>query len=170
MAGNNAGIVQGVFAVMAVLAYVVGFAIGLGAVTWVVLSEIMSTHLRSKAFGLFVSINWGCNLLIGLTTLTGLANYFILYHCWYFIFMLFSAINGLGGTEASMDDEVSEDSQKEGVAYLYIIFAILCIICTAFIYIVVPETKGLITYYFLLLSRNILKMYNSGAIDFIIFS
>lgn len=71
LGANDAGVVQGVFAVIAVLAYVVGFAIGLGAVSWVVLSEIMSTHLRSKAFGLFVSINWGCNLVIGLTTLTG---------------------------------------------------------------------------------------------------
>lgn len=71
LGANNAGVVQGVFAVIAVLAYVVGFAIGLGAVTWVILSEIMSTHLRSKAFGLFVSINWGINLIIGLTTLSG---------------------------------------------------------------------------------------------------
>lgn len=72
LGANGTGAVQGVFAVIAVLAYVVGFAFGLGAVSWVVLSEIMSTHLRSKAFGLFVSINWGSNLVIGLTTLTGI--------------------------------------------------------------------------------------------------
>lgn len=41
-----------------------------------------------------------------------------------------------------MDDEESEDSQKEGVAYLYIIFACVCIITTVFISISVPETKG----------------------------
>jgi SP family galactose:H+ symporter-like MFS transporter len=72
LGANDAGSIQGVLAVIAVLSYVIGFAVGLGAVSWVVLSEIMSTHLRSKAFGLFVSINWGCNLVIGLTTLTGM--------------------------------------------------------------------------------------------------
>jgi hypothetical protein len=55
------------------------------AVSWVVMSEVMTTHLRSKAFGLFVSINWGINLIIGLFTLT--------------------AIDGLGGTDTSIDDD-----------------------------------------------------------------
>jgi hypothetical protein len=41
-----------------------------------------------------------------------------------------------------MDDEESEDSQKRGVAYLYIIFAVMCIITSLFIYTTVPETKG----------------------------
>lgn len=72
LVANDAGVAQGVFAVISVLSYVIGFAIGLGAVTWVILSEIMSTHLRSKAYGLFVSINWGVNLIIGLTTISGL--------------------------------------------------------------------------------------------------
>ena len=76
--------VSGAIAVVAVLIFVFGFAIGLGAVSWVVMAgknfrrtfqeisnnilhqiEIMSTRLRSKAFGLFVSINWGFNLVIG---------------------------------------------------------------------------------------------------------
>ena len=78
LAANGTGALQGVLAVIAVLSYVVGFAIGLGAVSWVVMSEIMSTHLRSKAFGMFVSINWACNLVIGLLTLTGTENMLIL--------------------------------------------------------------------------------------------
>lgn len=41
------------------------------SVNWVVLSEIMSTRMRTKAFSLFVSINWGVNLVIGLLTLPG---------------------------------------------------------------------------------------------------
>jgi MFS family permease len=74
---------------------VIGYAVGLGAVSWVVLSEIMSQRLRSKAFGLFVSINWGINLVIGLLTLL--------------------AIDGLGGTEDSMDDDEKDDAQKKGM-------------------------------------------------------
>ena len=49
------------------------------------MSEVMTTHLRSKAFGMFVSINWGCNLIIGLFTLT--------------------AIDGMGGTDTHIDDD-----------------------------------------------------------------
>lgn len=52
------------------------------------------------------------------------------------------AIEGLGGTKSSMDDEETEDSEKEGVAYLYILFAVMCIITSIFIYVLVPETKG----------------------------
>jgi hypothetical protein len=55
----------------------------------------MSQRLRSKAFGLFVSINWGINLVIGLLTLL--------------------AIDGLGGTEDSMDDDEKDDAQKKGM-------------------------------------------------------
>lgn len=92
---NNVPTTQGVLAVLAVLLYVIGYAVGLGAVSWVVLSEIMSQRLRSKAFGLFVSINWGINLVIGLLTLL--------------------AIDGLGGTEDSMDDDEKDDAQKKGM-------------------------------------------------------
>lgn len=56
--------------------------------------------------------------------------------------MNFVAIEGLGGTKSNMDDEETEDSQKEGVAFLYIIFACVCIVTTLFIYTTVPETKG----------------------------
>lgn len=119
---NSLQTVQGILAVLAVLLFVIGFAVGLGAVSWVVLSEVMSQRLRSKAFGLFVSINWGINLVIGLLTLL--------------------AIDGLGGTKDSMDDDEKDDAQKRGVAYLYLIFGILCLLSLLFIMKYVPETKG----------------------------
>ena len=50
---------QGLIAVVGVLMFVTGFSIGLGAASWVVLSEIMPTKLRTKAVSLFLSINWG---------------------------------------------------------------------------------------------------------------
>jgi len=59
---DNDPVIQGVIAVVGVLMYVTGFSIGLGAASWVVLSEIMPTKLRTKAVSLFLSINWG-NLL-----------------------------------------------------------------------------------------------------------
>jgi MFS family permease len=62
-----------------VLIFVIGFAVGLGAVVWVLMSEILPTKLRAKAMSLFLSINWFFNFLIGFLTL--------------------SAINGLGNVE-----------------------------------------------------------------------
>ena len=65
------------------------------------MAEIMPTRLRTKAFGLFVSLNWGANLVIGLLTL--------------------SAIDGLGGVKSSMSDDETDNARKDGVSYLYFI-------------------------------------------------
>jgi len=57
-----------------VLTFMIGFAMGLGAVVWVLMSEIMPTKLRAKAMSLFLSINWFFNFLIGFLTLTAINN------------------------------------------------------------------------------------------------
>jgi MFS family permease len=113
---------QGVLAVVAVLVYVVGFAIGIGAVMWVMMCEILDQRVRSKAFGLFISINWGINLVIGLLTL--------------------SAIDGLGGLSSDMDDDEKSEAEKKGVAYLFVIFGGICFLSQVFIRFYVPETRG----------------------------
>ena len=114
--------IQGFIAVIAVLIYVAGFAIGFGAVVWTVMSEIMPTRLRMKAVSLFLSINWASNLVIGLVTL--------------------SAIDGLGGVRSDMDDDESENAQKTGVGALYLIFAGITATAIVFLHVLVPETKG----------------------------
>lgn len=86
------------------------------------MSEIMPTRLRMKAVSLFLSVNWGANLVIGLLTLT--------------------AIDGLGGVKDSMDDDETAAAEKNGVAYLYFIFAAFTVMCLFFLHIYVPETKG----------------------------
>ena len=55
----------------------------------------MPTRLRIKAVSLFLSVNWGANLIIGLLTLI--------------------AIDGLGGVSSHMDDEETADAQKKGM-------------------------------------------------------
>jgi hypothetical protein len=113
---------QGLLAVVAVLVYVVGFAIGIGAVMWVMMCELMDQRVRSKAFGLFISINWGINLVIGLLTL--------------------SAIDALGGLHSDMDDDEESEAEKRGVAYLFVVFGGICFLSQIFIRFYVPETKG----------------------------
>eukprot|EP01039_Chlorochromonas_danica_P012964 gene12964-14947_t len=112
---------QGDIAVAAVLVYVAGFAVSLGAVPWTIISEIMPTRPRVKAVSLFLSINWGANLLIGLLTLT--------------------AIDNLGGVKNGMDDDAQAQAETKGVGYLYMIFGILTAICIVFVHFLVPETK-----------------------------
>lgn len=113
---------QGILAVVLVLIYVIGFAIGIGAVMWVMMCEIMDQRVRSKAFGLFISINWGINLVIGLLTLT--------------------AIDALGGIHHDMDDDEESEAEKKGVAYVFAIFGGICFLSQVFIRWYVPETKG----------------------------
>lgn len=117
-----ADLIQGVIAVLAVLLFVAGFAIGLGAVCWTIMSEIMPTRLRAKAVSLFLSVNWAMNLVVSMLVLT--------------------AINGLGGVKGSMDDDEQKDAQKVGVGALYLIFAGITVMALFFMHFYVPETKG----------------------------
>jgi sugar porter (SP) family MFS transporter len=105
---------QGILAVLALLLFVCGFAIGLGAVAWVVMGEVVPTRVRSKANSLFVAENWGWNLILAST---------VLY-----------AINGLGGGD-------SDDDKKKGVAILYFIFCGVALLGVFFCF-TFPETKG----------------------------
>lgn len=116
--GSSSGIV----AVIALLIYVFGFAMGMGAVIWVMMSELLPTRVRTKAISLFLCISWGSNLIIGLVTLT--------------------AINVMGGVRDGMTDDEESHAEKKGVAFLYLFFAAMCLVANLFIYFYVPETKG----------------------------
>ena len=122
-AADSEPTVQGIIAVVAVLIFIAGFAIGLGAVVWVLMSEMMPDRLRVKAMSLFLSINWGANLIISLCTLT--------------------AIDGLGGAKTTMSDDERNAHEKKGVAYVYFIFMLVTIVCIAFVHLYVPETQGM---------------------------
>ncbi|KAM9382644.1 solute carrier family 2, facilitated glucose transporter member 12 [Phaethornis superciliosus] len=52
------------------LVYVAAFSIGLGPMSWLVLSEIFPGGIRGRAMALASSMNWAINLLISLTFLT----------------------------------------------------------------------------------------------------
>lgn len=111
---NDSPDAQGIIAVMALLLFVCGFAVGLGAVAWVVMGEVVPNRVRSKANSLFVAENWIWNLILAATVL--------------------SAITGLGGGD-------SDDDKKRGVAILYFIFCGVAILGVAFCF-TFPETKG----------------------------
>lgn len=106
---------QGALAIVGVLLYIAGFAVGPGVVLFVLLGELVPTAIRSKAFGTFMAANWTCALLLSLLTLT--------------------TIEGLGGGP-------SDAEKKHGAAIMYLIFGGICVLGLLVISAFVPETKG----------------------------
>ena len=71
-------------AVISMMAYVAFFAIGLGPIFWLLISEIYPVKIRSSTEGLAATFNWGSNLVVTLTFLTlvewmGASRTFLLY-------------------------------------------------------------------------------------------
>jgi sugar porter (SP) family MFS transporter len=71
-------------AVISMMAYVASFAIGLGPIFWLLISEIYPLRIRSSTEGLAATFNWGSNLVVTLTFLTlvqrfGASRTFLLY-------------------------------------------------------------------------------------------
>ena len=54
---------------LSLAAYVGFFAIGLGPVFWLLISEIFPLYLRGRAMGIATIANWGFNLLVTVTFL-----------------------------------------------------------------------------------------------------
>lgn len=59
----------GLIAVGSLTIYVASFAIGLGAVFWLLISEIYPLKIRGKAMSIATEVNWGSNLVVALTFL-----------------------------------------------------------------------------------------------------
>jgi SP family galactose:H+ symporter-like MFS transporter len=57
-------------AVISMMAYVASFAISLGPIFWLLISEIYPLKIRSTTEGLAATFNWGSNLVVTLTFLT----------------------------------------------------------------------------------------------------
>ncbi|KAF8933826.1 hypothetical protein BGZ47_010687 [Haplosporangium gracile] len=80
----------GVLVVVAVFLYTAAFAIGLGPIPWLLLSELLPTYALSSASAVATCVNWGTNFVIGLVFPSlnkGLGNG---------TFILFAAITAFG--------------------------------------------------------------------------
>ena len=60
----------GWIAVASLMVYVGSFAVGLGPVFWLMLSEIYPLRIRGRAMSVGTVANWGANLIVALTFLT----------------------------------------------------------------------------------------------------
>jgi len=59
-----------IIAMICIIIYIAFFAISLGPITWILLSEIFPLGIRGRAMGISVFINWVANYLVSLTLLT----------------------------------------------------------------------------------------------------
>ncbi len=95
---------RGWIAVASLMAYVGSFAVGLGPVFWLVLSEIYPLRIRGRAMSVGTAANWSANLIVALSFLTltevvGKAATFWLYAAvsigaWLFAFFLVPETKG----------------------------------------------------------------------------
>ena len=116
MGGGHLSVaMKGYVCVALVLIYVVGFAVGLGAVAWVYLAEVVPFRIRNRAMSLFSQEDWLWNLLIAALSL--------------------SAMEALGG---GTDDA----SAERGIAWLFLIFACMSILALVFTWCLLKESKG----------------------------
>ena len=60
----------GWFALLCLLVYIAGFAVGLGPVFWLMISEIFPLQMRGPAMAVCTMFNWGLNFAISYTFLT----------------------------------------------------------------------------------------------------
>jgi MFS family permease len=94
----------GWIAVASLMLYVGSFAVGLGPVFWLVLSEIYPLRIRGRAMSMGTIANWGANLVVAISFLTltrvmGKAATFWLYGvvsvgAWLFAFFLVPETRG----------------------------------------------------------------------------
>ena len=77
-----------ILSAIALTSYVAFFALGLGPLTWVILSEIYPSTLRGKAIAMALLINWGTNYLLALS-FADIMNYLGL-ELPFFLFLLIS--------------------------------------------------------------------------------
>lgn len=71
---NDYETTQGYLALIGCLVYIMGFAVGLGAMCWVVLKEVLPPHTVGKAYGVFILETWIWNFFISMFTLTWIEN------------------------------------------------------------------------------------------------
>ena len=68
VSGKSAALIW--VAVISMMVYVGSFAISLGPIFWLLISEIYPLKIRNSTEGLSAAFNWGSNLLVSLTFLT----------------------------------------------------------------------------------------------------
>jgi sugar porter (SP) family MFS transporter len=70
LGGNTLGHTASIVAVVSLVVYTGSFAIGLGPVFWLLISEIYPARIRGKSMSIASMANWGANFVVAVTFLT----------------------------------------------------------------------------------------------------
>lgn len=103
----------GLLSVISLMVYVGSFAIGLGPVFWLMISEIYPLRIRGRAMSTATIVNWGTNLVVAITFLSliqliGTPGTFWLYSIigiitWVFVYFLVPETKGKSLEEIEME-------------------------------------------------------------------
>ena len=70
VSGNTLGHTAAIVAVAGLAVYTGSFAIGLGPVFWLLISEIYPARIRGKSMSIATIANWGANFVVAISFLT----------------------------------------------------------------------------------------------------
>jgi sugar porter (SP) family MFS transporter len=70
VSGNTLGHTAAIVAVVSLAVYTGSFAIGLGPVFWLLISEIYPARIRGKSMSIATIANWGANFVVAISFLT----------------------------------------------------------------------------------------------------
>jgi sugar porter (SP) family MFS transporter len=70
VSGNTLGRTASIVAVVSLVTYTGSFAIGLGPVFWLLISEIYPARIRGKSMSIATMANWGANFVVAVSFLT----------------------------------------------------------------------------------------------------
>ncbi|WP_424353932.1 sugar porter family MFS transporter [Methanobacterium sp. MBAC-LM] len=112
----------GLLAVISLMLYVGSFAIGLGPVFWLMISEIYPLRIRGRAMSTATIVNWGTNLVVAITFLSliqliGTPGTFWLYGIigiitWVFVYFLVPETKGKSLEEIEMELRAGKHIQE----------------------------------------------------------
>ncbi len=112
----------GLIAVISLMVYVGSFAVGLGPVFWLMISEIYPLRIRGRAMSTATVVNWGTNLLVAITFLSliqliGTSSTFWLYSiigiiAWVFVYFLVPETKGKSLEEIEAHLRAGKSLQK----------------------------------------------------------
>lgn len=66
---GGSGDTVGVITMAAVCAFVIGFELSLGPISWLLISEVFPARVRSPGISVGVATSWACNIIVALTFL-----------------------------------------------------------------------------------------------------
>jgi MFS transporter, SP family, galactose:H+ symporter len=111
---------MGIGAIICLFFYITFFAISLGPIAWLIISEVFPLEIRGKAMGFAITANWICNVIVSLTFLTLLETLtpsytFYLYACISvlgFFFVYFKVFETKGKTFAEIQKNYLKNPRK----------------------------------------------------------